>query len=95
MATKSATNKTTTVVEEINKPNEDPKETYEEKVAKRQLRTNILNKKDELRELIKSLLESHKSEEVELNTKQLKNLEKVNEAIQKALSDSSKTPASE
>jgi adenylosuccinate synthase len=91
MATKSATSKTTTVVEEANKTNEDPKETYEEKVAKRQLRTNILNKKDELRELIKSLLESHKSEEVELNNKQLKKLEKVNEAIKKALSDSSET----
>lgn len=92
MATKSATSKTTTVVEEeANKTNEDSKETYEEKVAKRQLRTNILNKKDELRELIKSLLESHKSEEVELNTKQLEKLEKVNEAIKKALSDSSET----
>jgi formate dehydrogenase maturation protein FdhE len=94
MATKSATSKATTVAEETPENNENPKETYEKKVAKRQLRTNILNKKDELRELIKSLLESHKSEEVELNTKQLENLVKVNEAIKEALAVSSEIPAS-
>lgn len=84
MAAKSAETKKTS-----DKGTQQPK-TTEQKNAERKLKVDVLNQKDELRDLIKDLLSGHTA-----TAEQLNSLRKVNAAIKAALDLSSEAPKSE
>lgn len=81
MAAKPVTNKSTTDVETGKKAGKE--KTLAEKKAERELKTAVLNQKDQLKDITKNLLAGHNPTQ-----EQLDKLVKVNEAIKKVLSDS-------